>query len=266
MKSKATGIMGPHCVEDFGIEELLLPSIFLGVRLPLERRYAFLDDFSYTDREFARANELLGLRSFKDGQFVFHHQFAGHQCNIANLVGIFLPLRTCKDYEVRTQFQHMAGHFHPGHPLISRVYAKMWAPALRGIGPLEAAPTDVEEAFVRFSNVGQTYLWLKDRFEYVAEFSGLGNEELEAEAAAISSLVSVNLFDVRRTEFRENPDPTDLEKFSSLYDKSKKSRIISRTEPLHWGSLAEFSGWLGNEAWRVGEQDICAALIYQNSD
>lgn len=252
MKIKKRGIIGVHNLEDFGIDRLLIPSIFVGR--------------TFKEGAIADAEKRIGLSHLKDGQFVFEHQFAGHVCDCRVLAGIFLPLSSCDSPEIRARLHRVAEEFRPRDPFFAKMKRGRWQQFLLETGPLKSRDEDFEEAFIRFE-AGEAYPWIKAYFKFIAEFAGLGNDDVQKRVTEISDLERVDLQNVADHKWRPNPSDASLEAFHKISEESRESRKIGELRKMPWGNLEDFSKWLSpDENHPITTNDVAAALVYENSD
>ena len=267
-------------LQDDGIEDLLYPSFFIGQELSADDFPAvwnsFLNRMDGASRERRRdAAKEIKEESFKDGQFVFQHQYAGTACLQSVLFGIFLPLRTCRDVAIGKRIEDSISHIGPpevsGFPVPANLQA--WTKAMAEIGPLAVSQQEraAQEAMIRFSNLEELYPWLMHRFQYVSQFSGPDASEIKHEwdAATGLNLDPAYSWDWDRRKF----DAIDFteeqkERIKKITDRSRRERRISQTMSLPWVDIAAFASWLsrGEGILKVAPRDIRMSLVWFNSD
>lgn len=266
MKIKNSGIIAVHNLEDFGIDQLIIPALFLGRILPHAPEYAALGAGTFTEGEAVHAEELIGLSRFKAGQFIFEHQFAGHVCDNRLIMGIFLPLNICDSDEIRNRLLRVTREFRPQDPYFAKMKRGRWQEFLLETGPLKSSDDDFEEAFIRF-NAMDAYAWVKEHFKYIADFRGLGNDDLQKRVAEIPGLDSIDLNNVVKHTWGFGSSSATVDALQHIFNESRESRKIGETQELPWSGLGEFAEWLSpNDNLRIAERDISIALMYQNSD
>lgn len=93
----------------------------------------------------------------KEGLLSYEHQCDGHGCSQRNIHGLFLPLWSCRDENVRVRFLRMAETFSGyNEPL--------------PIADLKIAFYSAVEAYVPFFDIDQAYSWLlRNGLEYISD-------------------------------------------------------------------------------------------------
>lgn len=170
----------------------------------------------------------------RGGRFLLEHKYEGHACSLSELFGIFLPLLSCPEANIRDGLIAITRMFsresrcalHPYSlqpkeaPGITELRKEMGL-----LGPFEVRevshPHGTAEAFIRFERPGEILTWCKAHdFRYI----------------------------VGLTE-------------------ASGSRVVSDYAIPAWKDTDDFSEWLGIPGeMNVASSQIQAALLYKNSD
>lgn len=183
----------------------------------------------------------LDPRCIPDGAFWYYHQCGGTACLHRSLYGIFLPLWSLRDTEIRKTIGGLAasyGGYEEPFP----------------IRELQIAFYSATEAFVPFMNVEEAFQWFgREQFAYLSSYDG-----------SLPSDVWPTNVDPRITRIEDLPSHEILAQ-RALQEALKKKQL--RTSPLEWPSLRVFENWLGHEGRVIFDRsELTAAFVYLNSD
>lgn len=137
------------------LEQVICPAFFVGI--------VSGSGHPVTEGDFTR--------ELSAGQFLFRHQYSGTDCRHVYLWGVFLPILSCPDKELRARLEMIPDVVGS----CTRDECPGINPYLRDLGPMQFDFDRMDivggEAFLEFSScAGACFDWLKRKqFEYIVE-------------------------------------------------------------------------------------------------
>ena len=135
---------------------------------------------------------------FKNGRFLFNHQYGGHTCSHVFLDGIVIPIYTSKNSNLISKFKKIEKNYYDSQlirPSIDEL--NIIRTEFKELGPLDCNMNyvDLGEGFFTFDLTDKNIRWIHDNFKMVTEIIDTNTDKF-VEISKIGELPFQNFKDL----------------------------------------------------------------------